>query len=119
VNSEADHSSPEHRRSPRKRAEFTVEVTDVIQRRPLGQLGDLSKGGLMLISPRTPRAEAIYQLRVPLAGMQHPDPTIEVGVQALWHRLAAVPGQVWAGYRIIAISDADSHLLTRWLALPT
>jgi hypothetical protein len=119
VNSETGHPDTEQRRAPRKRAEFTVEVIDVIQRRPIGQLGDLSRGGLMLISPRAPRDEAIYQLRVPLAGMARPDPTIEMGVQALWHRRAAVPGQVWAGYRIIAVNDDDSHLLTRWLALPT
>jgi hypothetical protein len=56
------------------------------------------------------------KLPLPEAGQ---DPTvaalIEVGIQEQWHDPAASPGQVWAGYRIVAISDADSHRLHGWL----
>ena len=40
---------------------------------------------------------------------------IEVGIQEQWHDHAASPGQVWAGYRIVAISDTDAERLHSWL----
>lgn len=111
--------SSEQRRARRKRADFTAVVTDAITGEAFGQLGNLSATGMLLISRKTPRSEAIYQLRLPLpglgSGMQH----IEVGVQEQWHEQAATPGQVWAGYRIIAISAEDNARLDAWLALPT
>lgn len=109
----------EQRHDRRKRTEFTVAVTDVMTGRQIGQLGDLSVGGLMLICPQAPRDEAIFQLRLALPGLGNPEHAIEVGVQALWHRRTAHPGQAWVGHRIIAISANDAKLLNAWLALPT
>jgi len=107
--------SREDRRAERKRIDFTAVVTDVISGEAFGKLGNLSATGMMLIGARAPRSEAIYQLRLPLSGLgnQH----IEVGVQEQWHEPAATPGQVWAGYRIIAITEDDASRLGAWLAL--
>jgi hypothetical protein len=41
---------------------------------------------------------------------------IEVGIQEQWHESAASSGQIWAGYRIVAITDADAARLESWLA---
>ncbi len=108
----------EQRRAQRKRSESIVEVTDAITQRSAGQLGNLSATGLMLISRTPPRSNAVYQLRLILGGKDLPTRPIEVGVQALWHKRSASSGQVWAGYRIIGISDSDAELLNAWLALP-
>lgn len=110
--------SPEQRRAPRKRADTRMEVTDVVACRPIGQLGNLSRSGLLLITPQPPREGAIYQLRVDLPS---PDTSrhahaIEIGAQALWHKPTTGSDQSWAGYRIIAIGDTDADTLGTWLA---
>jgi len=110
-------ASSEQRRAQRKRVNFTAVVTDVISGKPLGFLGNLSAGGMLLICQQPPRAEAIYQLQMPLHGLGAQAHNIEVGVQAQWHEQAASPGQIWAGFRIIAISKEDAAVVDRWLAL--
>jgi hypothetical protein len=42
-------------------------------------------------------------------------PTIEDGNQEQWHEPAATPGQIWSGFRIIAIGSNDAAQLERWL----
>jgi len=111
-------SSDESRRAQRKQVDFVAEVVDTISGARMGQLGNLSATGMLLIGTRPPISEAVYQLRLPLPGLAQPAPEIEVGVQEQWHEDAGTPGQVWAGFRIIAITAADARLLEQWLALP-
>lgn len=111
--------SNEQRRARRKRANFTAVVTDTISGQPMGFLGNLSVGGMLLICSKPPRADAIFQLQVPLHGLGPQPQHIEVGVQTQWHEHAASPGQIWAGFRIIAISANDAATIDRWLALAT
>ncbi len=107
------------RRAERKPATFTAVVTDVISGEPLGHLGNLSSTGMLLISTQAPRSEALYQvsLTLPASGraLIQSQP-IEAGIQEQWHESAASPGQIWAGYRIVAISDADAARLDGWLS---
>lgn len=111
-------SSIDQRRAQRKRANFTVVVTDAINNRPIGHLGNLSATGMLLISVYPPRSEAIYQVSLPLPGLGMQPQTIELGIQEQWHEAAANPGQIWSGYRIVAISQSDAALLDAWLSLP-
>ncbi len=111
-------ASAEQRRAQRKRANYTVVVTDVINDRPLGHLGNLSATGLLLIGPVKPHGEAIYQVSLSMPGLGGAPLAIELGIQAQWHDDAATPGQVWSGFRIVSISPADAALLDAWLALP-
>ncbi|HVC17599.1 MAG TPA: PilZ domain-containing protein [Rhodanobacter sp.] len=106
------------RRAQRKRTPFTAIVTDVIHNEPIGHLGNLSTTGMLLISTRAPRSEAVYQvsMALPTAGrLLTQSQPIEAGIQEQWHAPAASPGQIWAGYRIVAISDADAARLDSWL----
>lgn len=105
----------ELRRAPRKRADFSAVVTNTINGRPLGHLGNLSANGMLLIGHQAPRSEAVYQVSLPLPGSSGTAPTIEIGIQEQWQEPASTPGQIWAGYRIIAITQADAALLDRWL----
>jgi hypothetical protein len=105
----------EQRRAPRKRPTYIVNVTDMITGQTLGQLGNLSSNGMLLISQHTPRSEAVYQVSLPLPSHDATMPTIEVGIQEQWHEPAAMPGQIWSGFRIIAIGSADAAQLERWL----
>lgn len=112
-------SDSNQRRAERKRATFTALVTNVISGEPLGHLGNLSSTGMLLISTQAPRSEALYQvsLTLPASGraLIQSQP-IEAGIQEQWHEAAASPGQIWAGYRIVAISDADAARLDGWLS---
>jgi len=107
----------ESRRALRKPVNIAAEVVDAISGRRMGQLGNLSASGMLLIGNQAPRNEAIYQLRLPLPGLDEGSSMIEVGVQEQWHEEAATPGQIWAGYRIIAIGDGEASQLQRWLEL--
>jgi hypothetical protein len=108
----------ESRRAHRKPVNIAADVVDAISGRRMGQLGNLSASGMLLIGSQAPRSEAIYQLRLPLPGLGETPPTIEVGVQEQWHEEAATHGQFWAGYRIIAIGDDAAAQLQRWLEMP-
>jgi hypothetical protein len=112
---------PNQRRARRKPVTFTAIVTDVISGQPMGHLGNLSSSGLLLISTEPPRSEALYQisLTLPASGraLIQSQP-IELGIQEQWHEPAASPGQIWSGYRIVAISDADAARLDSWLNQP-
>jgi hypothetical protein len=105
----------EQRRATRKAARSATPVVDVIRDQPMGHLGNLSSTGLLLIGTYAPQRDAVYQVRLPLPGPDAHPGTIEVGIQAQWHEPAASPGQVWAGYRIIAINADDAARLEHWL----
>lgn len=111
-------ASIDQRRTQRKRAHFTAVVTDVISGQPMGHLGNLSANGMLLISAQPPRSAAIYQVSLALPGLGSAPQVIDVGIQEQWHEAAASPGQVWAGYRIVAIDEADAALLDAWLEQP-
>jgi hypothetical protein len=105
----------EQRRAPRKRPDYSVLVTDAINGQPLGNLGNLSSNGMLLIGHRVPRNEAIYQVTLPLLRHDGSLSSIEIGIQEQWHEPAATPGQTWAGYRIIAIGTTEATQLEHWL----
>ena len=112
-------SNSNQRRAERKRASVNAIVTDMISGVPIGHLGNLSSTGMLLISAQAPRSEGLYQVSMTLPGsgrMLTQSQPIEVGIQEQWHEAAASSGQVWAGYRIVAIADADAERLESWLA---
>lgn len=112
-------STANQRRAERKRASVNAIVTDVISGMPLGHLGNLSSTGMLLICAQPPRSEALYQVSMTLPGsgrMLAQSQPIEVGIQEQWNEPAASSGQIWAGYRIVAITDADAARLETWLA---
>lgn len=111
-------NTPNQRRAQRKRAPVNAIVTDVITDLPIGHLGNLSSTGMMLICAQAPRSEALYQVSLTLPGtgrMLAQSQPIEIGIQEQWHEPAASSGQIWAGYRIVAISDADAARIGSWL----
>lgn len=114
----AGHANAEKRRAKRKPANFNATVRNMITGQPMGHLGNLSSAGMLLISAQAPVSAALYQVSIDLPptgrSLLQSQP-IEVGIQEQWHEPAASPGQVWSGYRIIAISDADAARLESWL----
>ncbi|MEO6799644.1 MAG: PilZ domain-containing protein [Rhodanobacter sp.] len=112
-------TSGNQRRTLRKPAPDNPIVTDVIRDEVIGHLGNLSSGGMLLITSQAPRSEALYQVSIALPATGRAlvqSQPIEVGIQEQWHEPAASSGQVWAGFRIVAITDADAARLESWLA---
>lgn len=102
----------EQRRAPRKPVDAGVVAMDVVAEQPLGNLCNISASGLLLVGARQPRSEGVYQARLSLPGAGE---AIELGLQEQWHDPAAIPGQYWVGYRIIAIAKRHDDVLRRWL----
>jgi hypothetical protein len=69
----------------------------------------------MLISNEPPCLDAVYQVRFALPDSTHSVPALELGIQTQWFEVAATPGQYWVGYRIIAISQAQTASIEAWL----
>lgn len=102
----------EKRRSRRIPVQQHIPVIDTMSGEPLGRIGNLSAGGLMLIVDEALPEEALFQLRFPLG---EGGPMLDIGAQAMWVDPACSPGRWWIGLRIIDITDADQRRLDRWL----
>ncbi|HOX70520.1 MAG: PilZ domain-containing protein [Dokdonella sp.] len=105
----------EYRRSPRKSAFVTIPVTNKMTGQIIGRIGNLSADGMLLVCDENIAEGALFQLGFELVnGHGHPQ-TIEVGVQEMWAENANVPGQYWAGFHFIDISDRDLETIESWL----
>lgn len=108
-------NDPEQRRATRKPALDPIEVTDALTGENMGRIGNLSRNGMMLIGRRMLTPDALYQVRFQLPDRDGRMHLLEAGVHEQWSEPAAVPGQHWAGLRIIALSEADHAALNEWL----
>lgn len=103
----------ESRRMPRRVVTGLIEVVDVMTEEPIGHLGNLSVGGMLLIA-RVPLVEdALYQLRFSLPGNE--GQAIEVGAHLLWRDDASAPGQSWAGLRFLGLAPQVTRSLREWV----
>ena len=105
-------TSIDQRRAHRRPADVTTVVNDVISGRVLGQLGNLSTGGLLLIATQPPRHDAVYQVSLALPGRNE---SLELGIQEQWQDATPRAGRTWAGFRIIAIDEDDAIRLKAWV----
>jgi PilZ domain len=110
----------EHRRSPRKRAQQAIEVTNSISGEIIGYVGNLSEDGMLLISGSAVAEDALFQFQFALQNhvTNGAPQKLEIGVHEQWHEAAAVPGQFWTGFRIIDISNDDQKVLSAWVNSP-
>ncbi len=91
-----------------------LQVSNSIDDEPLGIIGNLSAGGMMLITRRQLQANGILQLRInPPKGTDVQ--AIPIGAKILWCTPANSPDEFWAGLETIDIADADQQSLERLL----
>jgi len=106
----------EQRRSPRKRPLQALHVTNAITGEIIGQVGNLSRDGMLLIANRALADDALFQFTFSLPGRAGASARrLEIGVHEQWHEPATIPGQFWTGFRIIDIDAADKLALAAWL----
>lgn len=110
----------EHRRSPRKRALQAIHVTDAMTGEVIGQVGNLSLDGMLLIANRALADNALFQFAFNLPGPARTPPPrrLDIGVHEQWSEPAAIPGQFWTGFRIIDVDPRDRVALGAWVDMP-
>ena len=87
-----------------------LQVFNGIDGEPLGIVGNLSAGGMMLITRRHLQADGILQLRIdPPRGMDIQ--AIPIGAKILWCTPANSPDEFWAGLETIDIAATDEQSL--------
>lgn len=103
------------RRAPRRTVPDNIPVVDHLREQSIGRLTNVSETGMLLLTSADLVDEALYQLSFPLPGARQPAPRIDVGVHLLWQEPAQAPGQSWAGFRFLSISDEHRQLIRQWV----
>jgi hypothetical protein len=111
-------AADESRRSRRRRVEERVEVIDAMTEQALGQLGNISDSGLLLLASATLRDDALYQLHFSLPDHGGQRFAVEIGAHLLWQNAAAAPGQSWMGFRFLSLEDGQLERLREWIDAP-
>ncbi|HFD79583.1 MAG TPA: PilZ domain-containing protein [Gammaproteobacteria bacterium] len=93
----------EQRTAPRVTIPEHPEVFDVHSGTAIGQLVNLSSGGLMIAGPACIERGSVHQFRIPLRQGQE-TVEIQLGAEALWCEDAHGSGTFWTGLNIIDIS---------------
>ncbi len=87
-----------------------LQAINCLDEEPLGIIGNLSLGGMMLISTRQLFTDGILQLKI-----QTPTElgggSIPMGVKILWCTPANSPDEYWAGLETIDIGSTDVDAL--------
>lgn len=111
-----DSGGSDARRRPRRSVTDTVEVIDSMSDRVIGQLGNVSETGMLLLASAPLVDDALYQVRFNLSGMGPQRGRVEVGVHLLWQEHASATGKSWAGFRFINLPEPGRQHLRDWLS---
>lgn len=106
----------EFRRSRRREVAGSIHVVDSMTGSVVGQIGNISESGMLVMASAPLTIDALYQLKFDLepAGAN----PFEVGAHLLWKDQASAPGQAWVGFRFIAVPDAQRVRLRDWIDAP-
>ena len=108
----------EFRRARRRKAADTILVVDAMTERAVGRIGNLSETGMLLTAGAPLVDDALYQFRFGLPQEGGGESAIEIGVHLVWMDQASAPGQVWAGFRFIGMSEHVAAMLRAWIDAP-
>ncbi len=107
----AQQSDEEKRRFERKSLSAVIPVTDMVEQAEIGHIGNISDGGLMLITYESMVVGSIHQLSFTLRNQSGEAFAFDVGTQCLWCSEASTPGRFWAGFEIIDINPEQQNQL--------
>lgn len=105
----------EHRRAPRIRVDEVIQVVNAMTGDVAGRIGNLSIDGMMLVTERALREDALYQYAFQLPDERGRLQQVEIGMHEQWTEQANVPGQHWVGLRFIDIGPEDQARVQSWL----
>jgi len=95
----------QRRSRDRKHLNQTIDVTDVINQRKLGELVNLSIGGMMIMCDGELETNSIFQLAMTLPAPINGLTELQLGVDCLWCRHVDNFRRYWAGFQIIDASE--------------
>ena len=104
----------QYRRAKRKVVPERIEVVDTMLDTPVGNIGNISESGMLLIANAPVLDDALYQFRfaLPANGRMQ---DIDVGVHQIWSDTSRGPGQSWVGFRFIDISPKHLDVLRAYI----
>lgn len=106
----------ERRNSDRLDAhEIGLRVYNTIDGEQIGIVGNLSRGGMMLITNRELYVHGVLQLRIDALPAALSGDPISLGMKVLWCTPANSPNEYWAGLKTIDLSQSDGAGLQRLL----
>ncbi|BCX82531.1 hypothetical protein MIT9_P2117 [Methylomarinovum caldicuralii] len=105
----------DRRREPRIAVSVPLQVHDLARECYLGNLANISSGGLMLFAPTAIACNRIFQIGITL-----PEPLLtqeknrlDLGVESLWQESCDEGEGFWVGFQIIDLQPQDKALLGR------
>lgn len=104
--------SQERRKYPRKTTAKILEVFDLNTEEYLGNVVDMSQGGIMLITSLKIEPSTVYQISIKLPNDYAGQKTINFGAEILWTEDCLDTDKKWAGMQIIDItSDTKAEII--------
>ncbi len=114
--------SPEHiekRQITRHQLGAYLQVFNQCTGRPIGYLGNVSRQGLMLISPLPLMVDELYELQLRLPSSLHPYQRLDFQARSHWCREDVTPGHFDTGFSLVGNQPAFAELtdsLTRYFS---
>ncbi|MBV1915171.1 MAG: PilZ domain-containing protein [Pseudomonadales bacterium] len=90
-----------------------VMVIDLDSGKHIGNLLNISTGGLMLLGTDPIELDKLYQLEIQLASPVNGLSTIQVGADSLWSNPSSDSSTFWTGFQIIDISDDSQRAINQ------
>ncbi len=94
----------ERRKEPRIPIAASLPVIDQGSGVPLGELVNLSRHGMMLLSPRPIEINRVFQVTIPMSDSRFSNQDLSVGVESLWLEADDCRERFWVGFQIIDCS---------------
>ena len=101
----------EKRKAPRKKAPEKVTVYDRATENAVGQVVNMSTGGMLLLSDNPIPVDRIFEFRISLPEAIEGADSLNFGAESLWGSPAMDENYYWTGFQIIDISEADGRIL--------
>jgi hypothetical protein len=96
----------QHDRIPLEEEGWRAELLDQVSGNKLGEVVNLSQGGLMMITPLAVEPDSLYQVELRASGPDGQQERFSAGMMVLWRSEAGRPNAYWAGLQIIDIDAA-------------
>lgn len=100
-----------HPRIPLDADGWHAEIRNQLDGNLLGQVVNLSLGGMLIIGTQVMQAETLYQIELTASTPDGETQRFNAGVMILWSSDAESPDTVWAGVQIIDMNEEDRSRL--------
>ncbi len=107
---------PDKRREPRFPVLVPLRVLDMGTGEPIGELANLSRHGMMLLSRYLIQPNQILQVEIALPSDGKLPERINLGIESLWYEEDDDADQYWIGFQIIDLAPENTQLLETLIA---